>query len=97
LNVIKFSHRYSKLSNVYSGDHVKLLEVYTVNLEMLHQSFRDYDTDGVYPLPSEGIFLLLIFQKPDDEIFTTLRRYDFRKWTYYSSNCGKMFSIEIGE
>ena len=94
---IKFSHKYEKLRGLKSGDQVKLLQILTVNLESLTNSFITYDTDGVYPLPNRGKYLMLIFEKGLGDIFTTLRRWTPNKNEYYAVHQGEFFNIEINE
>jgi hypothetical protein len=94
---IKFSHTYKKLLS--NGEPIKsatLLDVMAIQLECRSRAFLDYDTDnGTYPLPKRGIYLMLIFQKDDYNIFTTLRRYIPTKEKYYISKIGHKFDIEI--
>lgn len=100
MNKIKFSHRYSKLIlSGYKGYVCKamLLQVLKIKLENLSRHFLAYDTDGVYPLPKKGDYLMLIFQKGDNDIFTTLRRSTPSKSEYYTSKVGEFFQIIIEE
>lgn len=94
---IKFSHKYEKLGGLKSGDQVKLLQVVNVKLEQMSNSFLMYDTDGVYKLPKQGEFLMLIFEKGHGNIFTTLRRFTPNKNEYYRIHQGEFFNIEINE
>ncbi len=106
--IIKFSHYYKKLINL--GMHneisypckVTLLDVIPVNLEDLSKEFKDYDTDyGAYKLPAKGKYLMLIFRKSDNDIFTTLRAvYSSKgldKVKYYRDAIGKEFDVEYAE
>jgi hypothetical protein len=99
MNTIKFSFKYPKL---YSRDgficiNVKLLEVINIKLENLSQYFLYYDTNKSYNLPPRGNYLLLLFQKNDYEIFTTLRSNINEKEKFYRSKIGEFFKIEIKE
>ena len=99
LPTIKFSHQYGKL--YYAGTPCKfatLLIVLVVQLETLHKSFTDYDTDkGLFKLPAKGDYLMLIFQKNKHHpnLFTTLRRHTPEKYKYYSALTGQLFNIKI--
>jgi hypothetical protein len=102
--IIKFSHNYEKLK--MHGMHGEilyptvsvLLDVLNVNLETISAHFLDYDTDnGKYELPKSGPYLMLIFQKPDKNIFTTLRRFTTDKLLYYRSHIGHTFQVELTE
>ena len=97
MNTIKFSHCYKKLLGTRTE--LTLLEVIGVNLENLSPEFIAYDTDdGLYKLPKRGMYMILIFDKGDEEeknIFTTLRRWTIKKGLYYRANIGKKFKVEI--
>ena len=74
----------------------KLLEAIQVRLEDLSPVFLAYDTDnGKYKLPVQGLYIMLIFEKKNSNIFTTIRRFTPQKYEYYQSKRGKMFKIEI--
>ncbi|MCE7856890.1 MAG: hypothetical protein DYG97_10150 [Ignavibacteria bacterium CHB3] len=94
---IKFSHKYEKLRGLKSGDQIKLLQVLNIKLELLTNSFITYDTDGVYPLPKRGEYLMLIFEKGHGDIFTTLRRFTPDKNEYYKCHQGEFFNVIINE
>lgn len=100
---IKFKHNYKKLRNPW-GKRVKkakLLHVFPINLSEMKKDFRDYDTDGLYPLGDDGPFLCLLFQKwhngvwPD--VFTTVRRASVDKMAYYEQNVGQIFDVILTE
>jgi len=99
---IKFTHKYKKIRNNW-GKPIKaalLLHVFAINLSEIKQSFRDYDTDGKYPLGEEGPFLCLLFQKLPftnnvSNCFTTIRRATVDKMVYYEEYVGQVFNIEI--
>jgi len=99
---IKFSHAYQKLLDSHNDviKTAKLLGVFLVDLEGLHQDLTDYDTDsGVYSLPKSGIFLMLMFLKPhedyvtDKNLFITLRRHTMNKHMYYRNLIGQTFDV----
>jgi hypothetical protein len=92
---IKFSHNYNKLRGLKSGDQIRLLQVINIKLENLTNGFLMYDTDGIYPLPKKGEYLMLIFEKGLGDIFTTLRRYTPDKNEYYKIHQGEYFDIII--
>jgi len=101
---IKFSHQYKKLldtdNNIIST--ATLLGVFTVDLADLNPELIDYDTDsGLYQLPDSGIFLMLMFRKPEishecaENLFITLRRHTMPKQKYYRDNIGKVFDVVL--
>lgn len=99
---IKFSHLYKKL---LERDCVNCLEVIKeaqllmariIDIESEHSAFIKYDTEGVYPLPKKGAFILLLFKKPrDSDLFTTIRRYTPQKYDYYRKLVGQKFEIVL--
>lgn len=101
---IKFSHIYQKLLDSHNDvvDHATLHAVIPVQLEELHASFIDYDTDsGKYALPAKGKYLMLVFEKPtevyvsDRNLFTTIRRFTPTKYDYYKNAVGEIFEVII--
>ena len=94
--VIRFSHAYRKLCDACAGtNQAQLIAVLPVNLEDLHPSFIDYDTDGgKYALPKKGKYLLLLFRSRRG-IFPTLRRDFPTKRSYYESMIGTTFEVMI--
>ena len=96
MNKIKFSHYYGKLHQVPLITQAKLLETIQVRLEDLSPAFLAYDTDnGKYKLPVQGLYIMLIFEKKNSNIFTTIRRFTPQKYEYFSSKRGEKFKIEI--
>lgn len=87
----------------------KLLEVIPVELSDLSAEFLEYDTDDcVYELPKKGKYLMLIFQnatiyylkpneifRPQQHIFTTIRRETPENLKYYQTNIGEIFNVII--
>jgi hypothetical protein len=75
---IKFSHIYKKLIGT-DGQVIKsakLLLALPVQMESISRAkdFIDYDTDnGKYTLSFQTFYLLLVFQKPSGDLFTTCR------------------------
>jgi len=108
---IKFSHRYRKLllSDGSIPKKLKLLEVLPINLADLSDEFIAYDTDdGLYKLPKQADYLMLIFLKiPLDttvtgmsfDVLTTLRRDTpgHGKLVYYRERIGEIFDVELIE
>lgn len=99
---IKFSHAYSKLeAHGKTITAAVLLQVISVTLDQLSKEFIDYDTDnGRYKLVYDTLYLMLIFRKPDGNIFTTLRpqfNQFGNKMPYYQGLVGKELSIIINE
>jgi len=102
MNEIKFCQKYPKLrllgmhNEIGYPCEVKLLQVMKIKLESLSKDFLDYDTDnGKYVLPKKGNYLMLIFQKSEDSIFTTLRKYSPEKFDHYSRHVGEQFKLTI--
>jgi hypothetical protein len=101
---IKFSHTYLKLldNDQKPIDRARLIGTAVVELENLHSSFLQYDTDhGMFNLPEEGLFIMLIFLKPypgedsEKNLFTTLRPLTPDKWRWYNRNVGNVFEVKI--
>jgi hypothetical protein len=98
---IKFSHNYKKLVTgkvEHCGliENATLIEVINIDLENLSNAFRRYDTDnGKYELPKKGKYMILIFQKTERDIFTTIRRWTPEKEKYYRSAIDQNFEIEV--
>jgi len=95
---IKFSHKYRKLIDPRNGAIVSnalLLDVVNVDLKTLSSVFLDYDTDnGVFELPSQGKYMMLIFEKSGNcGLFTTLRRHTPDKELFYRNGIGQVFDI----
>jgi hypothetical protein len=99
MNKIKFSHKYNKLFTCGNGvaNKVQLLQVLNIQLENLSPYFIFYDTDGKYELPKKGNYLMLIFERDNSSIFTTLRRSTPTKEKYYRSKTGKFFEVVIND
>ncbi len=86
----------------------KLLLVSVIPMEDITFSsdFIKYETENVSPIPFSQFFLLLIFLRPDGEIFTTVRprhgsdllfkQTKVTKEQYYRSLIGEDFQIVIG-
>ncbi|PJZ37387.1 hypothetical protein CH354_10020 [Leptospira levettii] len=99
---IRFSHRYFKLKTL--GGYVEeahLLAVIRIDLEDLPKVFKTFDcihSDGKYPLPDFGEYMLLLFQKSGWwSLFPTLRRYTPSKFEYYNGLIGQTFKVIIKE
>lgn len=101
---IKFSHTSEKLLGP-DGKPVqkaKLLVCLAVPQEQICRAldFIAYDTDqGKYTIPFSSFYLILLFQKPDGNLFTTVRPQFSRetgdKKPYYDSLVGKELDIVI--
>ena len=100
---IKFSHAYKKLQGGDSKPikRAKLLMVLPITNEQLvqHPDFLKYDTDdGKYEIGFHTWCVLLIFQKPNGDLFTTVRPMHGRygnKAEYYSKLIGHDFEIVL--
>jgi len=94
---IKFSHDYYKLPARLPFK-AKLIQLIQFDKALLSKEFIEYDTkykDGNYPLPN-GMLLILVFLFDDSIIFTTIRRSNYSKFSYYQNNVGKTFEcIEL--
>lgn len=78
-NHIGFSHDYSKLHG-QSGGFLLSAKPYVLRDRWFSEETRQYDTDGVFPLP-EGNYLQLVFLGEKEIPFTTYRedREDLRE------------------
>jgi len=101
---IRFSHNsYLKLLDVAIDKKVKLLEVFTTRASSFSEDFVEYDTafianDGRkinYTLPI-GKVIVLLLRDADGVIFTTIRRFTERKYTFYMQSRGKEFDLNFG-
>jgi hypothetical protein len=100
---MKFSHAYKKLLDQHGNaiKEAKLLLVVPVSHDMISRAkdFIAYDTDnGKYTLSFATFYVMLIFQKPFGDLFTTVRPMHGRfgnKQTYYEGMIGQEFEIVI--
>ena len=105
MNIIKFSHRYTKHPiNVMDGCEVRLIEVLNSKFEELSDTFKEYDTKlycgGNYKLPKKGDCLVLLFLGEGPiwdtaELFTTVRRSTPEKEMYYKGLRGQTLVARI--
>jgi hypothetical protein len=103
MNKIKFSHIYCKLENISIELPVMLLEVFTKEEKELSQSFLNYDTKfpitppyQYYKLYSPNSkFIVLLFSDKFGNLFTTVRPFKEEKYSFYLSQRGKSFEVEI--
>jgi hypothetical protein len=78
-----------------------LLEVFMVHSDRLSRQFLEYDTDGNADYFEAGFYLVLLFQKADGEVFTTLRSartsrtMNKNKADYYTELRGTEFDVII--
>lgn len=102
---IKFSQLQKKLLNS-SGEVIetaKLLLVSVIPMEDISPAtdFIEYETDNKVSIPFSEFYLLLIFLRPDGEIFTTVRprhsikKGELTKEQYYRGLVGSEFEIII--
>lgn len=109
---ITFSHDYDKmLNNSYKQLPKKaiLLEVFVKDSEELHPHFIEYDTIYLsretcdyeyYKLPKGDVIILLLkseFDNGDVMLWTTIRRFNPKKFQYYNNLRGQDFEIIIKE
>lgn len=100
---ITFSHVYKKLLGL-DGQPIRKARLLLV-LSVAQDSFReciefiDYDTDnGKYSIPYSAYHLILLFQKPGGDLFTTVRPQWGRlgnKKPYYDGLIGKELEVVI--
>lgn len=98
---IVFSHLYKKLL-VAPGKPARtatLLDVIPVKLGQLCNHFLRYDTDDFkFHLPYSGDYIMLIFRKElTNDCFTTLRKAEPDKVTYYRHARGEVFDVVVGK
>jgi len=82
---------------------VRLLEVFTARASSFSEDFVEYDTafianDGRkinYTLPT-GKVIILLLKDVNGVIFTTIRRFTERKYTFYMQSRGKEFDLLFG-
>lgn len=101
---IKFSHAYRKLQDD-QGDlikNAKLLLAIPVQMESIREAkdFLSYDTDNKYTIPFSSWYVMLLFQKPFGDLFTTVRPMFGKfgnKQKYYEALIGHEFDILVTE
>lgn len=100
--MIKFSKVWKKLQG--EDGPIKtaiLLEVFQANLNNLSRQFLAFDTDGNPDYFEPGFYLVLLFQKPDGSVFTTIRsaktsrKMNVNKTDYYAQMRGTEFEVVI--
>ncbi len=101
MKTLIFDRAYLKFPpGLFSGDEVRLLEVFKTQYEDLHDDFVQYDTvtyrQNGYRMPKTGdaLVLLLIF---GTELFTTVRKHTNEKEEYFRSLRGSNLVVKIGE
>lgn len=99
---IKFSHSYKKLQDSEGNPitNAKLLLAVPVQMESISgaKDFLAYDTDNKYTIPFSSWYVMLLFQKPFGDLFTTVRPMFGRmgnKHKYYEGLVGQEFDIVI--
>lgn len=99
---IKFSHTYKKLQDEQGNTikNAKLLLAVPVQMESISQAkdFLAYDTDNKYMIPFSSWYVMLLFQKPFGDLFTTVRPMFSKfgnKHKYYEGLIGQEFDIVI--
>ena len=105
MNIIKFSHLYSKMP--YLGDsHNQLLQVFVINYEDLSGAFIEYDTAyyedwnrKYYKLTNGKLLVLLLVSYVRGEkkphVWTTVRPWTQAKERYYRDIMGQTVKILI--
>lgn len=101
---IKFSHAYKKLEDSQGNPirNAKLLLALPVQMESISDAkdFLSYDTDNKYKIPFSSWYVMLLFQKPFGDLFTTVRPMFSKmgnKQKYYEGLVGQEFDIVITE
>ena len=95
---IRFSFVYNKMPADFSVS--RLLEVFVVDRDDLHEGFVDYDVShGIngekYPLPKGKLIVLLLQTMDDKLLWTTIRRCTPSKLKYYSGIRGSFVKCEV--
>lgn len=99
--ILKFECNYIKFpAGLFTGDEVRLVEVFKTRFEDLHNEFILYDTlennRTQYELPQTGdaLVLLLLFGV---DLFTTIRMHTPELEELYLSTRGDNITVEIEE
>lgn len=97
---IKFSHRYTKMPELFDNTYLTDLEL--VNLEDLTSEFIRKDTEivggGHYTLPKKGKYMILWLLTTDGLVvhrWQTIRRWTPKKEAYYRLHVGEFVNIEV--
>lgn len=99
MSCIKFAYPFPKLLGDTARPilFARLLQIIPIDTSDLTAEMLDYDTaSGAYPLPQNGKYLLLIFQKTGAiHLFTTLRKHTPEKLEFYQKRIGEWFTVKI--
>lgn len=97
MRTIKFSHGYEKMPADFGIS--KILEVFVVDKEDLHEGFVEYDTSygdrKNYPLPNGKLLVLLLQTRDNKALWTTMRRCTPSKLKYYVGLRGIFVKCEV--
>lgn len=91
---IGFTHNYSKL---HEQTYAQVLMVRLVYKDSLNSEFIQYDTDGLFQLEDDDIFIELILLGNKGIPFTTLRSYTQKNADKYLRSKGTFFEIYVNE
>lgn len=98
MRTIRFSHIYDKFPIGYGVS--RLLEVFVVDRDDLHEEFIQYDTaygtEGKnYPAPDGKLIVMLLQTRDNNELWTTMRRCYPSKLEYYLGLIGSYVKCEV--
>lgn len=102
MKTIKFNKRYCKLDSTSDVETADLIQIFTINSSDLSEHFKRYDTrhensDGkeCFTHIESGNYLLLVFEKLNNTIYTTLRKNNPENIQYYANSIGETFRIVV--
>lgn len=93
MRTITFRRPYAKLGTAGTA---KLIEIFSAKGAELHRPFLLYDTEGREEDIDRNLeYFVLIFERPDGQIFTTLRKHNPQNFGLYFKSIGQAFVITI--
>jgi hypothetical protein len=102
---LNFSHKtYEKFKDIDTKNPIKILEVFNKTTAYMSDSFKEYDT--TYKDASgrrrqfnlhNGMNIILLLQDSKGKVFTTVRSYTVKKFSYYMYMRGKTLNIKFLE
>lgn len=102
MKVLKFSSDYKKLPLVWRGTQAELLSVVLCDVEDANKycpAFVRFDTayrgkKGNYKLDFKEAILLVFIHRNTGRVFTTVRKYSDKKFSYYRNAIGESFLLK---
>lgn len=104
MEYINFSHWYYKFwgMDITKDNACIVMQCLKVNQKDLSENFIVYDTvyrdNGInnwYKLPKGTLILLILKHRSSGRVFTTIRRYTERKFTYYKAKEGQTIHVRL--